>query len=77
MRRLPLLVMSLSMIGVFGTNSCAPGPGKFVGKESGKKSEGNAPLVGPTAGDLIRQSRYDYERRQYLDRLEQDKARRR
>ena len=76
MKGFPLLTTACALAAAMLGSSCASGPGEFVGNESGRKSQGNAPLVGPNAGDLIDQSRYDYERREYLDRIDRNKPRR-
>lgn len=48
--------------------SCASDPGHFHGAEGKRRSSGNAPLEGPSAGDVIHDVHRDRVRQNYEDR---------
>lgn len=66
--RLPFcfLLMLFPLLASCGNGGDPQGP--FNGSGRTHKSQGNAEVQGPGAGDLIRQSRRDYHREKYDDR---------
>jgi len=59
---------ALSALALF---SCAGDPGHFDGGQGSRRGPGNAPLRGPSAGDVIRDTHYDRARQNYEDRTHQ------
>ena len=49
-------------------SACSSDSGRFDGGKGTRRGSGNAPLEGPSAGDVIRDSRHDRARQNYEDR---------
>lgn len=60
----------LIFLSAVALSSCAGDSGHFNGGEGKRRGYGNAPLQGPTAGDVIRDTHYDRARQNYEDRTQ-------
>lgn len=61
----------LTTLCIVTLSSCTGDPGHFEGGEGKRRGYGNAPLRGPSAGDVIRDIHYDRARQNYEDRNHQ------
>lgn len=59
-------ILSLAIIASLA--SCSGDPGHFDGGQGNRRGSGNAPLQGPGAGDVIRDTHRDRARQNYEDR---------